>query len=85
MTAQKMGFAWLRKYCRLVAVVVLAALTAAAYLLFADRDERKLTELEACQRKCASMAGALEGQRGLPNASPTDRRNHTRSAQCICR
>ena len=76
---------WLRKYIKLIAVLVVTALTVIAYYAVPSTDEKQMTELEACKTQCAPLAGAMEGQRGLPNASPTERRNHLRFAKCVCR
>lgn len=68
-----------------MAVLAVAIAAVTAYYFSPSRDERQATELEACKIKCMPRAGMMEGQRGLPNASPTERRNHLRFAQCVCR
>lgn len=77
--------AWLRKYIKLIAVLMVAAVTVIAYHFTPSRAERQMTELDACKKKCAPMAGVMEGKQRFPNAPATDRRNYPTHAQCVCR
>lgn len=76
---------WFRKYKRLIAFLTLTTFAGTAYYFAPSKGERQAMELEACKKKCAPRAGIMEGQRILPNASPTERRNHLRFAKCACR
>lgn len=76
---------WFRKYIRLLAFLIVTTVAVTAYYFAPSKGERQAMELEGCKKKCAPRAGVMEGQRGLPNASPTERRNHLRFAKCACR
>ena len=76
---------WFRKYAKLIAVLLLVILTVIFYYLSPSRNEKRITELEACQKQCFPLARALEGQSRLPNVSPTERRNYATHAKCVCR
>jgi hypothetical protein len=77
--------AWFRKYLRLIAVLVITVVTIFAYYFAPSRGERQLTELDACKKQCAPLAGVIEGKQRFPNAPATDRRNYPTNAQCVCR
>ena len=85
MTARSALMTWFRKYFKLIAVLSVTAVTLTAYYFAPSRDERQLTELEACKKRCAPLAGAMEGKQRFPNAPATDRRNYATHAQCVCR
>lgn len=77
--------AWFRKYSKLMAVLMVTAVTVIAYYFAPSKGERQLTELEACKKQCAPLAGVMEGKQRFPNAPATDRRNYPTHAQCVCR
>ena len=77
--------AWMRKYGKLIAMLMVAVATVIALYFAPGRAERQMTELEACKKKCAPMAGAMEGKQRFPNAPSTDRRNYPTHPQCVCR
>jgi len=76
---------WFRKYIRLIAVLIVIAVTVTAYYFAPSKGERQATELEACKKQCAPLAGVMEGKQRFPNAPATDRRNYSTHAQCVCR
>lgn len=75
----------LRMYGKLIACLIVVAVTVAAYFFAPSRAERQMTELEACKNRCAPLAGVMEGKKRFPNASVTERRNYPTYAQCMCR
>ena len=75
---------WLQKYGRLIVFLLACTLTVFAFWWAPSRQERQESELEACKKQCAPLAGAIVGQRGLPNAPPDARRNHSRFGKCVC-
>lgn len=74
-----------RKYARLGAVLLVATVMGIAFYFSPSREEVMKADLAACKKRCAPLAGSLEGMRGIPNAPATDRRNHERFAKCVCR
>lgn len=49
-----------------------------------DRDAAWETQVEECRKKCDPLAGSMEGELRVPNASQ-DRRNYSQSSKCVCR
>lgn len=76
---------WVRRNFLWLIIGLGLALPVAIHLLRPGPEARSLSAEEACKKTCAPLAGTLEGQRGLPAASPNERRNHERFARCVCR
>ena len=76
---------FLRDYGKLIAVLLIAAVTAVVSCHAPSREDRRLAELEACKKKCAPLAGVMEGKQRFPTEPATDRRNYPTHAQCVCR
>ena len=75
---------WLRKHYAGVAIVIVTVISVASYYAMPKREGKQLSELEACKRQCAPLAGAMEGQRRFPNSPDSERRNYSTHAKCVC-
>lgn len=75
-----------RKYFTFGVVLVLLVVAGLTFHFYSEPTNKgeRMTELQACQKKCAPRFGEIKGERRIPNASQYERRNYEINAKCVC-
>jgi hypothetical protein len=75
-----------RKYVLVSVLLIFSVAIGLAFYFSNDPtiEGERMTELQACQKKCAPRFGEIKGERRIPNASQYERRNYEINAKCVC-